>query len=104
MPSHSISKCFECKRICWSRQKIISCSLCSTVVHARCLGYNRRRLSRVTENLFCKTCLNDALPFQSVNDNDVCSIFSDTIHDLVSKLNVLDDNFLTYDNGAHYNI
>ena len=94
MPSHRLSKCFQCKRYCWSRQRLLNCFLCNSIVHAKCLHFRFR--SEHMNTFFCQSCVGDILPFHTVKDNEFQSLFRDTVHDIINNFNVLDDNLLDY--------
>ena len=108
MPQNDIPCCLECNRITWSRQKILHCSLCNSVNHAKCLSYTSRRRNphflRRDYVFYCKNCIGNSLPFQSVNDHDLHSIFGNTIHDLVNIFNEIDDQILDFDIDLDSNI
>ena len=105
--SDTIPKCLYCEKITWSRQKVIYCSICKSVTHAKCLS-NTSRVSasflRSRSIFHCKTCIANSLPFQSVSNNDILSIFGNTIHDLVNIFNSLDDQILPYEIEIENNI
>jgi len=97
MPSQRVCKCLHCKKNCWSRQRLFNCSLCDSVIHAKCISYRytRNRFEHM-HTYFCKNCVSDILPFQIVKDNEFTSLFRDTVHDIIINFNRLDDNLLDY--------
>jgi hypothetical protein len=103
MPLNSIPKCLECRRFVWSRQKSFKCHVCKSDTHAKCISYNDRR-SPGSHVFYCKQCLNEALPFQSVSNDDLQSIFNYTIHDLINIFNSIDDQIFDFENEIDTNL
>ena len=108
MSPNDIPKCLECHKIHWSRHKVFRCRLCHSVTHSKCLSYTSRRSNpyflRSDYVFYCKLCIGNTLPFQSVNDNDLHSIFGNTVHDLVNIFNSIDDQMIPCDIDVENNI
>ena len=102
MPPYSIPKCLDCKRICWSRQKIFKCHLCKSNTHAKCLSYNNNSLP-AGRTIFFKKCLQEALPFQTINNDDLRSTFRYTIHDLINIFNSIDEQIFDFESEIDTN-
>ncbi len=68
-----VFKCPKCFKRVFDNQKSICCDKCDNWYHFKCSSIDSARFDFLAENLssiwFCRFCLNEALPFQSLNEN-----------------------------------
>ena len=74
----SLSRCIICSRKPNVNSKVIQCSLCCSISHLKCVSNPKRATSSANEHqqplsfdkFLCIRCLEDALPFMSLEEND----------------------------------
>ena len=78
--------CPKCLKVVHDNQESICCDSCDTWYHSKCSFLNRADFNLFIKNpdkiWFCKTCLREALPFQSLSENN----FRDALVDQTKEI------------------
>ena len=65
--------CPKCGNITLDNQNCIYCDICYRWIHLKCSGFTLKRFVELGNNpsldWFCKSCLEENLPFQSLTDD-----------------------------------
>lgn len=77
--------CNECSKPCKSNQNSIYCNICNNWVHQVCASLSDSQFNWLAVNdnhpYFCRKCLMDTLPFQSLSNEDLHIVNNCNIYD-----------------------
>ena len=84
-------RCLLCVKRILSHSKILKCRACSQEFHIACCNVTRSELSEISPDWYCTTCVQDAIPFCNiVEDDDFRSAIFSLHSDKPINANILD--------------